>query len=254
MSADVSVQLRKYRPVFLGVTIVLLCSGVPPILWVDVESVEIVSVLAQLLAWCFAVALSGYEVFRYLHHADDHLLLSSPLGVRDAVVPRVVALASWLVAVSAISLVLWRIAQWQDGLPVSAVQVAYYGTTRLVSFIAFFAVVMVLSTVAKSIRQRSLALLAVVASALLLTVLLAMLALALTRLSHPSHVWALGIDTTFHGLNQYVLVLPIIFRPETLSQVSDTVLPVSVALNVLIGLVAVAIWRWPLRRMRLNFV
>lgn len=254
MSADIVIQLRKYRPAFLGVALVLLVFGIPPLVWTHVEAVEIVGVLAQLLAWCFAVALAAYEVFRYLHHADDHLLLSSPLGARDGVLLRVIALGTWLAVLSLISLTLWRIAQWHDGFSVSIVEAAYYMGTRAISFVAFFAVTLVLSTYAKSIRQHSLALLAVVVTSLLVTAGLAMLSLAVTRLWHPDHIWALGIDTNFHGLNQYVLVLPIIFRPETLASVSETVLPASLAVNTVIGLAAFAVWRGPIRKMRLNFV
>lgn len=254
MSADVAIQMRKYRPAFLGAALVLLVFGIPPLVWTSVEGIEITGVLAQLLAWCFAVALAAYEVFRYLNHADDHLLLSSPLGARDGVLPRVIALGAWLAVLSLISLTLWRVAQWHDGISVSVVEVAYYVGTRAVSFIAFFAVTMVLSTYSKIIRQRSLALLVVAVTTLALTVGLAMLALTVTRTSHPDHVWALGIDTNFHGLNQYVMALPIVFRPETLSRVSETVLPASLVLNVAISLAAVVLWRWPLRRMRLNFV
>jgi hypothetical protein len=251
MVHDLTVQLRRYRAVCAGLAAALVLSGAGTTLLRAHESVVIVSALATLVVWCFAVAFAAYEVFRVVHLADDHLLLSLPGGARAALRLRCAVLLVFLCALGVVEVAGWAAAAASSGARPGVTAVVVAALTRLVSFVSFMALLAAVVLAAKWIRHRATALVAVV---LLLTgavVGVGAAQLALVRLSRPDYVWGLGIDTEFHGVSQYATVLPVTIRPAGPATVAETVLPVTAGVNVAIVVLAMVAW-WSLRRMRLN--
>ncbi|WP_158369652.1 hypothetical protein [Cellulosimicrobium cellulans] len=251
MGDDLMIQLRRYRGVYTGLAVTLLTSGIVMVVWHSQETVLIVGSLLTLVLWCFAAAHAAYEVFRVLHAADDYLLLSTPGGARQAVLLRSRALLIWLSVLGAVEIGSWALAAGVHGSGVTVGQVLYAAGTRLVSFVAFLAVVALLALATKVVRSRTRALITGIGVATLVVIAVGMAQLALVRLAHPDYVWGLGIDTDFSGISQYATILPLIVRPPDLTATAQTMLPVTAGLNVAVVAAAALAW-WALRRQRVD--
>lgn len=250
MVNDLTVQLRKHGPVFVGVGAVLMVSTVVTTAW-DNESALIICSLANLVLWCAITAYTGYQLFRALHVADDYLLLSQPRGPRASVVLLGATFWIYLLALGAIEVASWALTAGADATP-TAGDLLYAWIARALSFAAFLAVVAVASLATKVWRTRALALIVALTVLTLVIVALGALDLHLVRLAHPGYQWTLGIDTGFHGFSQYATVLPLAIRPPHIdASPANTLFPLTLAVNAGVVALAAAIWI-PLQRIRIN--
>ncbi|WP_454048835.1 hypothetical protein [Cellulomonas sp. Marseille-Q8402] len=253
MSADVRVQLRRYRGAFAGAAALLVAGGSASLVWHDVELVAIVWSLVQMLVWCFVVAYVAHEIFRHLHDGDDYLLQSAPLGPRRSVMLRAVVFFVYLTGLFLIGLVVWRSSLALESIGVSVGGLGYYIVTRVVSIAAFLALICALVVAAKSVRRRFPALVAVFVIFFAVVIALATVVVTTVQAHDPGAAWGLGVDTTFHGINQYVTILPLIVRPSGPFPIESTFYPLTLWLNVGVGTLSLGLW-YVLGRRRHNFI
>jgi hypothetical protein len=257
VSPEWTIQLRRYAlvflaPVALGAVLGTLYLTVrrPPL----AGPCEMAYLLFVVLVWFGLLGYAVRELFAFFYLGRNSLLQLAPGGRGRSLVRLSAVFIAYLLPLFAVTLAVGLAHAGRNGVRSFAWVAVYYGLSKLVSLIAFFALACLIIILVKRIPWASLALFVGLVAYVAITIGHGVLLVELLDRGGRHFEWAFGVSNSSVGVSQYLNALPLMVFGPQMRVFDDGIIPLSVALNAILAVFCLALTGLCLRRLRFNFI